>query len=69
MRVFMFPAQDMRVGGRQSDSQYQFTLWSADLDELQKLGAARSLDRVKQVAGRRSTSPPTASRAGCRPMS
>ena len=37
MRVFMLPAQDVRVGGRQSNSQYQFTLWSADIDELQKL--------------------------------
>ena len=26
MRVFMFPAQDVRAGGRQSDSSYQFTL-------------------------------------------
>ena len=31
----MVPAQDLRVGGRQSDSQYQFTLWSPDIDELQ----------------------------------
>ena len=35
IRTFMFPAQDLRVGGRQSDAQYQFTLWSADIDELQ----------------------------------
>jgi hydrophobe/amphiphile efflux-1 (HAE1) family protein len=34
MRVFMFPAQDVRAGGRQSSSSFQFTLWSADLDEL-----------------------------------
>ena len=34
MRVFMFPAQDVRAGGRQSSSQYQFTLWSSDLNEL-----------------------------------
>jgi hydrophobe/amphiphile efflux-1 (HAE1) family protein len=37
MRVFMFPAQDVRAGGRQSSSQFQFTLWSPDLDELQRL--------------------------------
>ena len=68
LRVFMVPAQDLRVGGRQSDSQYQFTLWSADIDALQKL--------VPQGHGRREsacpaspTSPPTASRAACRPMS
>ena len=34
MRVFMFPAQDVRAGGRQSSSSFQFTLWSPDLDEL-----------------------------------
>ena len=32
----MRPAQDLRVGGRQSNSQYQFTLWSADIDTLQQ---------------------------------
>jgi multidrug efflux pump len=35
--VFMFPAQDIRAGGRQSSSSYQFTLWDPDLDELLKL--------------------------------
>ena len=50
IRVFMVPAQDLRVGGRQSDSQYQFTLWSADIDELQKW-VPRVLDRVKQLPG------------------
>src|SRR5436190_295474 len=37
MRVFMFPGQDIRAGGRQSSSSYQFTLWDPDLDELLKL--------------------------------
>ena len=37
MRVFMFPAQDIRAGGRQSSSSFQFTLWDPDLDELLKL--------------------------------
>ena len=50
IRVFMFPAQDLRAGGRQSDSQYQFTLWSADIDALQAW-VPRVLDRVKQVPG------------------
>jgi multidrug efflux pump len=50
IRTFMFPAQDLRVGGRQSDAQYQFTLWSADIDELQKW-VPRVLDRVKHVPG------------------
>ncbi|MEP7029873.1 MAG: efflux RND transporter permease subunit [Pseudolabrys sp.] len=50
IRVFMVPAQDLRVGGRQSDSQYQFTLWSSDIDELQKW-VPRVVDRVKTVPG------------------
>ena len=35
IRLFMFPAQDLRAGGRQSDSNYQFTLVSPDLELLQ----------------------------------
>ena len=35
--VYMFPAQDVRAGGRQSSSSYQFTLWDSDLDELLRL--------------------------------
>jgi hydrophobe/amphiphile efflux-1 (HAE1) family protein len=50
IRVFMVPAQDLRRGGRQSDSQYQFTLWSADIDALQHW-VPRVLERVKQVPG------------------
>jgi multidrug efflux pump len=36
IRLFMFAAQDVRAGGRQSDSDYQYTLSSADLELLQK---------------------------------
>ncbi|MGO3927371.1 efflux RND transporter permease subunit [Rhodopseudomonas pseudopalustris] len=36
IRLFMFAAQDLRAGGRQSDSDYQYTLASPDLDLLQK---------------------------------
>src|SRR6202047_281243 len=36
IRLFMFAAQDVRAGGRQSDSDYQYTLASTDLDLLQK---------------------------------
>jgi hydrophobe/amphiphile efflux-1 (HAE1) family protein len=50
IRVFMFPSQDLRVGGRQTDSQYQFTLWSSDLDELNKW-VPRVYERVKQIPG------------------
>ena len=48
----MFPAQDVRVGGRWGRSQYQFTLWSSDLDELLKW-VPRAVERVKTGAGRR----------------
>jgi hydrophobe/amphiphile efflux-1 (HAE1) family protein len=50
IRVFMVPAQDLRMGGRQSSSQYQFTLWSSDIGELQHW-VPRVLARVKQVPG------------------
>jgi len=37
IRLFMFAAQDIRAGGRQTDSgDYQYTLSSTDLDLLQK---------------------------------
>ena len=36
IRLFMFAAQDIRAGGRQSDSDYQYTLYSPDLELLQK---------------------------------
>ena len=48
MRVFMVAAQDVRAGGRQSSSTYQFTLWDPNLDELQTL-MPRVLARVQQL--------------------
>ncbi len=36
IRVFMVGAQDLRSGGRASQSRYQFTLWDPDIEELQK---------------------------------
>jgi multidrug efflux pump len=36
IRLFMFAAQDLRAGGRQSDSNYQYTLISSDLGLLAK---------------------------------
>ncbi|HEY5280189.1 MAG TPA: efflux RND transporter permease subunit [Pseudolabrys sp.] len=50
IRVFMVPAQDIRAGGRQSNSQYQFTLWSSDIDQLQAW-VPKVLDRVKAIPG------------------
>ena len=37
-RLFLVASQDIRVGGRQSNSQYQFTLQSDSLDELYAWG-------------------------------
>ena len=50
LRVFMFAARDIRVGGRQSDSTYQFTLWSPNLDELTQW-VPRAIEKVKQIPG------------------
>jgi hydrophobe/amphiphile efflux-1 (HAE1) family protein len=48
--VFMFPAQDVRIGGRQGKSEYQFTLWSGDLAELRRI-APLAADRIKAIPG------------------
>jgi multidrug efflux pump len=37
-QLFLRPAQDIRVGGRQSNSTYQYTLQSDSLDELREWG-------------------------------
>ena len=50
MRLFMVPAQDLRIGARQSSAQYQYTLWGPDIGELQAW-APRVLERVRQVPG------------------
>jgi multidrug efflux pump len=50
IEVYMFPAQDVRVGGRQTRSQYQFTLWSSDLEELLKW-VPKAIEKVKTVPG------------------
>src|ERR1700716_1607128 len=50
MRVFMFAAQDIRTGGRQSDSACQYTLFSTGLDLLQKW-APTAGKRMEPVEG------------------
>ncbi|MGB8397513.1 efflux RND transporter permease subunit [Bradyrhizobium sp.] len=50
IRLFMFAAQDVRGGGRQSDSDYQYTLSSTDLDLLQKW-APLVAKRMESVEG------------------
>ncbi len=48
IQLFMQSAQDIRVGGRSSRTQYQYTLQDADLDELNQW-APRVLDRLKKL--------------------
>ena len=50
IRTFLVASQDLRVGGRQSDSQYQFTLWSPDIDLLNDW-VPRVQDRIKAING------------------
>jgi multidrug efflux pump len=50
IQVFMFPAQDVRVGGRQSNAEYLVTVWGPDLDEV-LAWAPRVLARMREVPG------------------
>ena len=47
----MFPMQDVRAGGRQCDSSYQYTLWDADYRELLRMGAARLATQLQKLPG------------------
>ncbi len=52
VRLFMIAAQDIRAGGRQSDSNYQYTLTSTDLELLQKWAplVAKRMESVEGIA-------------------
>jgi len=50
LRVFMVPAADLRVGGRQSKAQYQFTLWDPDIEELSRC-VPQVLDKLRTLPG------------------
>ena len=55
LRVFMFPMQDIRAGGRQGKGAYQFTLWDPDLPELETwlprvLAGMRAIKGLQDVA-------------------
>ncbi len=47
-RLFLQSAQDVNVGGRQSRTQFQYTLQDADLDEL-SLWSPKVLDKLKTL--------------------
>ncbi|HEY5377822.1 MAG TPA: efflux RND transporter permease subunit [Polyangiaceae bacterium] len=48
VNLYMQAVQDVRVGGRSSRTQYQYTLQDADLDELRDW-APRIMDRFKKI--------------------
>jgi multidrug efflux pump len=50
MSVFLSAAQDIRVGARQSDSDYQFTLWSPDIGDLYAW-APKVVDKISAIPG------------------
>ena len=53
MRVFMVAAQDVRAGGRQSSSTYQFTLVGSQSRRAAALGAASGCARAAAAGARR----------------
>jgi hydrophobe/amphiphile efflux-1 (HAE1) family protein len=60
VRAFMLAMQDVRVGGRHSKAQYQYTLQSPDLEELNTwapkvLGALRKLPELRDVTSDQQT--------------
>jgi multidrug efflux pump len=50
LNAYFYPMQDVKTGARESDSQYQLTLWDADQEELLRW-APRVLAKVKAVSG------------------
>ena len=50
LRAFFYPMQDVRVGGRSSNSTYQYTLWDADYQELLQW-APRVFAKIETLSG------------------
>ena len=50
LSVYLGAVQDVRVGGRQGKSDYQFTLWSADLSGLRE-SAPRVAEKLRALPG------------------
>jgi multidrug efflux pump len=48
LRASMFPAQDLRSGGRTSDARFQFTVWDPNIDELNQW-VPKVVDRLKDL--------------------
>jgi multidrug efflux pump len=50
LSVFFFAARDIRTGGREGKSEYQFTFWSPDFEDLYTW-VPKVVDKLKQVPG------------------
>ncbi|MBU1442707.1 MAG: efflux RND transporter permease subunit, partial [Gammaproteobacteria bacterium] len=50
LRVFLFPVQDLRMGGRSGNSSYQYTLQSDSLGDLRSW-TGKLADRLRQETG------------------
>src|SRR4029077_744364 len=50
LSTFLVTTQDVRIGARQGRSDYQLTLWSADLAQLRSL-APRVADQLRRLPG------------------
>lgn len=50
LNVYLGAVQDVRIGGRQGKSEYQFTLWSADLQLLRTV-APQVAERLRRIRG------------------
>ena len=69
MRVFMFPAQDVRAGGRQSSSSVPVHAVGPGSRRAARSSVPRVVAQGAELCPSWSTSPPIASRTACRPMS
>jgi len=50
VEVRLFASRDIRVGARQGNSQYQYTLWDPDIDELNEW-APKVFERMRSIPG------------------
>ena len=64
--LFLQNSQDVRIGGRQGNAQYQYTLQAPDFDSLADMGAESSGEALHRCR-RLPTSAPTSRIPACRP--
>ena len=64
--LYLQAVQDLRVGGRRSNAQYQYTLQGDNVERAERLGAA-GLRQAAHDRGSWPTSTAISRRTGCRP--